>query len=788
MGRITASVRIGVLCAVILIQTVLPAWAGSPRGAGTERPAQIAVQYVLALAAEQVEEWAGLDLGCLSRQPAAADRQAAQACWQEMLDAHRALVADDPETGIFGAVGRGVGFGLLSDRHRQSDLWREYPPSLFVSPVVVRKDHGPIPHLKVAKVEPTRPIALVLSKETEPASVRGTAVDLAVTYPDPLTAPLALRPEEVWWTNGAVRRYGPIRQVVVRFIVVSGLRKLGYSKDSAVLNETLPNAPSIPGVRYDRLSESGRAFGRAAGRSSEPFLRSGLVPGSARWWDRAQAGERFDAALRDAQRAPVASERVATLTRLLLLDWRHPEVNAQLGNELYRQFLSEGLARSGIKAQDEAVQFRLAELYWNLQAQTWRQELTAVAVGYEPAADALYGAIATLEVGARDPSASVEIRRRLGAVYRWNNDGESALHVHEELLKGNGESDEPARRGQLLVEIAWDRIQWVSWNRRYDHPWLLQAEAEAQQALTLARAPEEKLLAAEALLLIEALSTSRNMAQLRELAQISRHWYDQIPGVEELWAYLIGNDIVKAVVPEGESVTLPLPPRSPDVLDVGIHARPPAQDLLRGWEFDSQEVGQPPEGFSAVVIGDRQAGVWRIEEDPDAPTAPNVLVQTTGCVAQDCLQFLLADVAPFQYPDVTVQLRLVSGGPQAGAGLALAGRDSGLYAVLFIPATNTMSIYRVENGRAALLGSAAIKPTEGGWHHLRVQRSNFANVSLPRLEIYFDGAEALAVVNDGIGDIDRVGPATQGDAVAKFDAFHVLDMVSNRPLSKPAAY
>ena len=57
---------------------------------------------------------------------------------------------------------------------------------------------------------------------------RVTLVELAVTYPDPLTAPPALRPGEPWWASGAVRRYGPVRDLIVRLPVVSGLKAAGY--------------------------------------------------------------------------------------------------------------------------------------------------------------------------------------------------------------------------------------------------------------------------------------------------------------------------------------------------------------------------------------------------------------------------------------------------------------------------------------------------------------------------------------------------------------------------------
>ncbi|WP_447979835.1 hypothetical protein [Candidatus Nitrospira bockiana] len=787
MQQLKTWLQVGLVGLALLASAAPGDAAGSGRGERAADPAQLALRYAEAFAAGQTTEWARRDLGCLHRK-AVTDAAAAQRCWQDTLAAHRALVADDPEPGVFGAMGRGVGFGVLAERHRSSVLWREYPPGVFVSPAVVRQDAGSVPVVKIAKAWPTKRIALVLSKGAEPASVRGTAVDITVAYPDPMTAPLALKPDEVWWTNGALRRYGPVREVTARFVVVSGLRAHGYPRDAAVVNEALSDAPSLPGVEYGVPPEGHRVTEHAAGRASDGIIRGMLVPGSPRWWDRASADAAFQAGLQGLSRATSPRDRVAILTRLLLIDARDQAVNARLGRELYDEFLSEGLKRSGINAAEASSRDRLAELYWNLQAQTWRQELTAVAAGDEPAADALYGAIAALETAGVGPSAAPEIRRRLGTVYRWNNEGEAALRVHEALLKDLPDT-EVAERGRVLAEIAWDRIQWVSWNRRYDHPWLGQAKDEAQQALAMVGAPEEKLLATESVLLVEALAVPRNLVALQASAALARQWHDQIAGVDKMWDHLIGNDVVKAVVPEAETITLLRSARSPDVLEVGIHARPPAQDILRHWEFDRDAVGHVPSTFSAVAVGESATAAWRVEQDPEAPSPPHVLAPSVACGSPQCWQLFLADVTPFEYPDVTAHVQVVSGGDSAGAGLALAGRDGqGLYAVIFLPASNTIVIQRIENGRAVLVGSAPVRPTKSGWHRLRVQRSNFVNVSLPRLEIYFDGTEVHAVTQDAIGEISRVGPVVQGDAVAKFDTVRVLDMVSNRPLSKPAAY
>ncbi len=751
-------------------------------------PARLVSHYVEAMVAGKVAEWAAFDLGCLARhRRPGAPPDSDQACWDDTMKAHRALVDDEPETGIFGAVGRGIGFGLIAETHRQADSWKNYPPAIFVSPAVVKET---TPQITVKRVWPTRSIA-IQENRNDPVAVRGTLVEVRVTYPDPLTAPLALKPGEVWWASGQIRRYGPVREVDVQFVVVSGLQQLGYPRDTAVVNEALTDAPQIPGARYGLDPDTiGRAFERPGAPSFEPSVKGGLVIGSARWWTKREAADHFRAGLERAKHSSIRNDRLALLKRLLLIDPDDAEANRLLGTEFFEAFLDEGLKKSGMNATDKAVKRRLAELYWNIQAPTWRQELTAVTTGEEPAAEALYGAIAALEIVGKSETVSPEIRRRLGALYRWNGDAEAALTVHEHLLKEVTASD-GTKLGALLLEMAWDRVQWLAWNRRYAHPWHGLARREAEQALKLVEDPLDKMTAAQALLILEALSLDRTASAVQDRVRLVKHWHDRVPlpvGMVGVWAHLVGNDLVKALVPEGTEVTLPSPVRSQEVLDVSVHANPPAQDLLRVWEFDNEPPGAAPRGFLIVDdIRGNQAD-WRIEIDPEAQSAPQVLMHHAVCTDLDCVHALLTEEAAFGYVDVTVRLKL-SEGHKGRAGIAIGGQNGEpLYAATVNHELTEVAIHRIEQGRLKLLGTAAVKPKPGAWHMLRIQRENFAHLSRPRLALFFDGAEVLAVSDEPVQQGGRVGLISMGSGTAKFDGFRILKLVSNEPLSPAAAY
>lgn len=759
-----------------------------PAPPALNNPARIVLQYGAAFAGNRVAQWAALDLGCLTlRRQRGLSEQTDRACWDDTLKVHRELVQDHPETGIFEAVGRGVGFGLLSETHRHADYWKDYMPAVAVSPAVIGNDGGPGPALEALNVSSVRQFAFQHLTGQEPVRVSGHTVEIRVSYPDPLTAPLALRPGEVWWANGVLRRYGPVKEVTVRFVVVSGLRKLGYPVDQAVVNEALPGAPTQVGIHYGRLPQTSDPGGRQNEEVKSRLGAGGFVLGSARWWDRKDARQVFTAALARAEQMPHAPERARLLTRLTLIDPADPGLHTVIADDRLRAFLREGLTKSGISGPDEAVATKLAELYWNLQAQTWRQEFTEVAIGHSPAAEAFYQAIDSFERATAGGQATPEGRRQLGALYRWNNDATSALSVHEALL--NDTAPGGPLHGRLLSELAWDRIQWLSWERRYDHPWLEQARQEAEQALAQLETPVDKLVAAYALVLVEALRVPREPARLQDRLQTVKIWHDRASGAAGVWPYLVGNDVVKALLPNSEHVTLPTSARASDVFNVEVHAKAPRQDIVWQWNFEQDAPEALPVGFVVLSTPGAEPSGWRVLSDGQIPTPGKLVIQDRPCGTDDCAHLLVADRIHTTYPDITVQVQNLSAEDGGGAGIAMAVRDNqNFYAITLNPVTSKLTTRRVVDGRATVVGEIQVKLAQRPWHNLRVQRINFIHLDRGRLGVFVDGAQVAAVTDESLQGDGLIGLVTFGRTAAKFDSLHLLDMVSNRPLSGPAAY
>jgi hypothetical protein len=341
----------------------------------------------------------------------------------------------------------------------------------------------------------------------------------------------------------------------------------------------------------------------------------------------------------------------------------------------------------------------------------------------------------------------------------------------------------------LLSEIAWDRIQWVSWNRRYEHPWLLQARQEAEEAVQSLDPVLDKLIAVKALLMLDALAVPQNPVRLQERVQLMKSWHDQIPGITGLWPHLIGNEVVKSFTPEGSQVTLPGPARSPEVMHRDIHSTIQDLNFFKTWTFDQETVGGLPAGLSEGSTHEGSIVGWRIEADPKAPSLPHVITQTSPCAGDACFQVLLGERHTHELPDIVAYLRQVSSAGQGEAGIVLAAKDPrNFYAVTLNPTNNQLSIYRVQNGKPRLLGKDAVQTKPDPWHVLRVQMVNSAHVDHPRLEIYVDGRETRVMASEPIQGSGRIGLVTKGDMVAQFDRLGVIEMITSRPLSKPAAY
>ena len=226
----------------------------------------------------------------------------------------------------------------------------------------------------------------------------------------------------------------------------------------------------------------------------------------------------------------------------------------------------------------------------------------------------------------------------------------------------------------------------------------------------------------------------------------------------------------------------------PPLLPLQVAANP-LQEIVWQWNFDQDTPQAIPSGFVAISTAGAEAPDWQVLADGEAPTPGQLVVQNRPCTPSGCAHLLVADHVRATYPDVVVQIKDMSSDGHGEAGIALAILDNGtFYAVTLNASASTVTVRLVSNGQTTVLGEVPVKLAARPWHTIRVQRINFLHLDKGRLGVFIDGAQVAAVDDAVLPQEGRIGLITFGRTAAKFDGLHILDLVSNRPLSGPAAY
>ncbi len=207
--------------------------------------------------------------------------------------------------------------------------------------------------------------------------------------------------------------------------------------------------------------------------------------------------------------------------------------------------------------------------------------------------------------------------------------------------------------------------------------------------------------------------------------------------------------------------------------------------LFHKWTFDKDSTKSIPVGFVPLSFGAGTSAIWSVESDETAPSAPNVVIGTSGCEEIACLRLLIAQGLEYEYPDLTMRIRTVDGVAGVG-GFVFGVRDAqNFYAVLVDLEAKRAQVIRVVEGVTTVLGQAAVTMKPIDWHSLRVQRNTI--VSKDFIEVFVDGVLAISVEDQMLG-LGQVGLVMQGKTSLLFDTLHAVPLFSHRPLSSPAAY
>ncbi|RMH06465.1 MAG: hypothetical protein D6704_07310 [Nitrospirae bacterium] len=455
-------------------------------------------------------------------------------CWQRVDRAHAQMI-EQQDRGLdelWPGHGKLVNFADFKRFLIDETGTRQLAPSFFVMNYLSAVGSSPGFTLTVLETGPLPHASFQLTPDGPVVAVPTRLVRTKISYPNPLTAPVANAPGEKDWAVPYKKPVRPVKSVIVRWVVLLDLAALGFPADVAVLNIPLdgPMGTTIPFV-----VEAG-----------------GYEPRSTEFWKPSDDPVALDIGVQKSLGLSDHRERVRMLNRVLAIDPHHLQALQALTNELYDGLLNYAERLHGIGLSNSEVAQRFNELYWTIQAQTDRMDIALdMEMGgkAEPTpADYLYRMIPAMETLADLEPGDFDNRLRLCLAYQWTNDQLAAIMAPQQLLTDVPE-DQTRLRARILLTLAWARIGKVAWNRHFDDPDIIRSYEEADQAARLTDDPLDKFTAAYAKAYSLAFRPQRDNHAMFTLLSEARQWYTQLPGVTpKSWDYLLQNATLKGLV------------------------------------------------------------------------------------------------------------------------------------------------------------------------------------------------------------------------------------------------
>ncbi|MDP2384233.1 MAG: hypothetical protein Q8N00_15690 [Nitrospirota bacterium] len=452
-------------------------------------------------------------------------------CWQGLKAAHApTLVRTD--------VGMEVLWPSNGDLVFFSEELNRYPASAFVTDSLGLTPPGTGFHTRIVGSTAIPSASFRLRPNGPVVAVPTTLVKMAVSYQDPLTAPLTYEAGSVKWTNTIKRTRRGLKEITLQWVVLSGLKKHGFAGDMAVVN--LP-------VTSGAVAASGI-------REKIPFLteKSRALPDSRVWWGPTDLPGLLTAAAARAATFPELRDRVAMLNRVLIIDPNQSEALMVLSRHLYAVILREAIPFHKLMVKDPALALVVNEHFWNIYAQAIRIDLS---LGMEmggfdkpTTADYLYRMLSAMRTLADVHPEQLDNLFRLGVALRWNLDQDASIETHQSLVKAIP-PERRSGRAEALLQLAWSRINKVAWNRIFDDSDIRTAYQDADAALATADLPLDKFMAEYTKAYSLLFTPDRNNQAVLELLTEAKKWFVEIPGqTPDIWNFFIGAESLKAVL------------------------------------------------------------------------------------------------------------------------------------------------------------------------------------------------------------------------------------------------
>src|SRR5712691_10162470 len=167
-------------------------------------------------------------------------------------------------------------------------------------------------------------------------------------------------------------------------------------------------------------------------------------------------------------------------------------------------------------------------------------------------------------------------------------------------------------------------------------------------------------------------------------------------------------------------------------------------------DFEKDDVGKSPKGFSFALTGQGKPGVWTVRKDDQSHG--NVLVQSDADKTDYRFPVAVYDNFSAKDVDLSVQFKALSGRGDQGAGIVWRYRDQNNYYITRCNALeDNCTIYHVINGRRVAFLNQNVKVASNVWHALRLEAAG------DHFVVIYDGKAVLDTKDGTFKDAGKVG-------------------------------
>jgi hypothetical protein len=196
-------------------------------------------------------------------------------------------------------------------------------------------------------------------------------------------------------------------------------------------------------------------------------------------------------------------------------------------------------------------------------------------------------------------------------------------------------------------------------------------------------------------------------------------------------------------------------------------------------DFNNEELGKAPKGFSTALTGKGEPGNWVVDADKDDMTHGRFLAQTNMDKTDYRFPVCVYDGVSAKNVDVTVQFKPLRGKGDQGAGIVLRFRDKDNYYIVRANALeDNVVLYKVENGKRTDLPlvekgrtyGMKVKVPSGVWGTLRIVAKG------DLFEVYYNGKKLYEVKDNTFAEAGKVGLWTKADSYILFDDLSITTL------------